>query len=281
MSRMEGRPVVRSPEQLRVHLALEELGWTGFIDEFNAATPRQDQVLSGPVLITTSGTILAGLGRWRSALFGGVPEIHCIEYSLSEDESLQFIIRHHQPQRGWNAFIRIRLALALEYRFQQRALDNMRAGGKYKGSANLPEAQHVDVREDVARVAGVGSRNVSKVKLILQTAHPRLIDALANGTLSIHLAWQWCGLPKAKQLEQFTRYTWERERNKVIRRAIAQPKTNQLGLDLTTLLDALRCQETRQPGSVVVRVRRLRRTVVFIGEDLLAALHSQRGIAPS
>ena len=26
----------------------------------------------------------------------------------------------------------------------------MRAGGKYKGLANLPEAQHIDVRQEIA-----------------------------------------------------------------------------------------------------------------------------------
>jgi hypothetical protein len=62
------------------------------------------------------------------------------------------------------------LALTLESNLQQRALDNMRAGGKYKGSANLPEAQHIDVHEEIARAAGVGERNVGNVRTILQTA---------------------------------------------------------------------------------------------------------------
>ena len=44
MSRLEGRPVVRSPEQLRLHRALEELGWTGVIDEFNDAARLTDPV---------------------------------------------------------------------------------------------------------------------------------------------------------------------------------------------------------------------------------------------
>jgi hypothetical protein len=82
--------------------------------------------------------------------------------------------------REWNAFIRIRLALTLEPYFQKRGLDNMRAGGKYKGSANLPEAQHIDVRQELASAAGVGTRNVSNVKTILRNAHPRLITALLN-----------------------------------------------------------------------------------------------------
>jgi hypothetical protein len=34
----EGRLVVLSPEQLRLHCALEDLGWTGGLDEFNDAT---------------------------------------------------------------------------------------------------------------------------------------------------------------------------------------------------------------------------------------------------
>ena len=37
MSRLEGSPVVRSPQQLRLHRALEEVGWTGVMDDFNEA----------------------------------------------------------------------------------------------------------------------------------------------------------------------------------------------------------------------------------------------------
>jgi hypothetical protein len=58
----------------------------------------------------------------------------------------------------------------------------MRAGGKFKGWANLPEAQHIDVREKIARAAGVDCRNVSNVRTILQTAHPILIGGLKEGT---------------------------------------------------------------------------------------------------
>ena len=146
---------------------------TDVIDEFNDALQLANPSIPEPILIATNGSILAGIGRWRSAIFNGTHELNCIEYQLSEDESLRFIISHHRPQRGWNAFIRIRLALKLEPYFRQRALDNMSAGGKYKGWANLPEAQHIEVRQEVARVAGVGARSV---RTILQTAHPRLID---------------------------------------------------------------------------------------------------------
>ena len=266
----EGRPVVRSPEQLRLHRALSDLGWAGIICELNEAAWLTSASIALPILITTSGTILAGIGGWQSAVHDGRHEINCIEYPLSEEEALQFIISHHQPQPGWNAFVRTCLALKLEPYFRERALDHMRAGGKYKGSANLPEAQHIDVRQEIARAAGVGARNVSNVRTILQTAHMRLKEALRDGTLSINRAIQFCKLNRTKQLEQFIRYSEERATNNVIRQAIGRPKEEKISYDAVIVLDALQQQEARQPGSVAVRFGRHKRTVVLIGQDLLA-----------
>src|ERR1700688_1358412 len=96
----EGRPVVRSPEQLRLHPALEQIGWTGMMDEFNDVARLTKLPVIEPILITTTGTILAGFGRWRLALLQGRHEIHCIEYLISEAESLQFILTHHQTRCG-------------------------------------------------------------------------------------------------------------------------------------------------------------------------------------
>ena len=104
---------------------------------------------------------------------------------LDENESLQFILSNYRSRRAWNAFVRIRLALTLEPSLQQKALDNMRAGGKHKGSATLPDVQRIDVRQQIAAIAGVGARNVSNVKTILQFAHPRIVQALMDGTLTV------------------------------------------------------------------------------------------------
>ncbi len=198
MSRAEARPVVRSPENLRLHRALGEMDLIDVLEELNEAARLNDQSAAEPILITTNGTILAGFGRWRLALLEPRHEVHCIEFPISEEESLLFILNHHKPRRGWNAFVRIRLMLTLEPDLQQRALDNMRAGGKCKGLAHLPEAQHMDVRQQIADAAGDGTRNVSNVKTILKNAHPRLIAALLNGTLSINAAMQFCNVPKAE-----------------------------------------------------------------------------------
>jgi hypothetical protein len=93
MSPLEGSAVVRSPQQLRPHPAFDELGWSG-VDELNNTARLKNQSVPEPILITTNGTILAGFGLWRLAVFERRHELHCIEYPLSEDESLQCILTY-------------------------------------------------------------------------------------------------------------------------------------------------------------------------------------------
>jgi len=275
MSRLEERPVVHSPQQLRLHRALQELGWTGAIGEFNESTRQTNASVPEPVLITTDGTILSGFGRWQLALVEGRQQISCIEYPLNDDESLQFILTQHQTRRGWNDFVRIRLALRLKSSLRQKAMENMRAGGKYKGLANLPDLQRIDVRQEIANIVGVCARNVRNVETILETAHPRLIEALQYGTLRINRAMRFCELPRAEQLERFIRYSEERATNKIIRRAIHQPKEKKASLDAVSVLEALQRHESKEPGSVAVRIGRHKRTVVLVGQNLMTALPSQ------
>src|SRR5262249_5536772 len=271
-----GRPVVRRPEQLRLHPALVEVGWTGGIDDLNDAARLKNQSVPGPVLITTTGTVLSGFGPWRLAVFESREHIECIVYELSEDESLQFILSHHRSRRGWNNFVRIRLALRLEPVLRQKALDNMRAGGKHKGSANLPDLERIDVRQQIAAVAGVSARNVSSVKTILQVAHPRIIEALTEDTLTINRAFQFCKSSRSAQFEEFIRYSTERATAKVIRQSLSQQRKQKSNrADVVEVLDALRRQEMKEPGSIAIRFSASNQSVVLIGRDLLAQSISQ------
>jgi hypothetical protein len=266
ISRLAGRPVVRSPEQLRLHPALVELGWTSVVDELNDAVRLKNQSVPEPILITTNGTILAGFGRWRLAVLEARREIHCIEYPLSEDESLQFIITYHQSRRGWNDFVRICLALKLEASLPQRARDNMSAGGKYKGLTNLSEADRIDARQRVAKRAGTGTGNVDKVKSILRSSHPNIIAALQNGWLSIHRAWLWSKLPKLQQRVEFARFEEERTQRKILQEFL--PKPASVSLDRAQVIEALQRVEAQRPGSIdIIASPRRRRTVVILGQD--------------
>jgi hypothetical protein len=269
MSQQSGRPVIRCPEQLRVHPALVEIGWTGGIDNLNEAVRLKNQSVPEPILITTSGVILSGFGTWRLSVFESREHIECIEYEVNENESLQFILSRHQSRCGWNNFVRIRLALTLEPYLRQKALENMRAGGRHKGLANLPNLERIDVRQEIAAVAGVGARNVSSAKTILKVAHPRIIEALTEDTLTINRALQFCRSPRTGQLEEFIRYSMERATAKVIRQSLLHSKKQKGGTDVMKLLDIVRQQETIQPGSITVRFSEHNRSVLLIGRDFL------------
>ena len=278
INRGEGRAVVRSPQELRIHPALDELGLVDMAGELNRTARLKDQQTYEPILITSSRMILAGFGRWQLAVFESRDEINCIEYTLGDDEALQFMLTHHQARRGWNAFNRIRLALVLEPMLQEQALANMQAGGKYKGSAKLPKAQHIDVREEISHVAGVCARNVSNVRTILEKAHPRILEALRDGFLKINRAVHWCNLPKTKQMEEFIRFVSERGTNKVINRTMDRLAENeQISLDTVTLLDILQEQERLQPGSITLQVASRQRTIVLVGQELFSRTRSLGG----
>lgn len=271
---MHGRSVIRAPKDLHVHPALRELDCWDLANSLNEAERARHHVAT-PILITSERMVLAGFGRWRSALLHGEAEIECIEYALGQESSLKFILSHHKPERGWNRFIRTRLALTLEPSFERDALENMRDGGRYKGSAKLPNAKRIDVRHKIAEIAGVGDRTVSNVKTILTDAHPRLITALADSSLTINIAVGLCKLPRPDQLVVFTQLAEERGVDKVIRRTLARSRKKQPCLDTSSLLAALQLYESRHPGSVVVR-RGPRCTTISVANQLLDEISLRR-----
>ena len=60
------------------------------------------------------------------------------------------------------------------------------------------------------------------------------------------------------------------------RRCLAEPRKAEISLETGTLLDALRSHEELRSGSVVVRIVRQKRTVILVGQDLLAEINSQK-----
>jgi hypothetical protein len=266
--RLQGWSVIRAPQNLRVHPALCDLECTDVADELNEAE-RVKHCVATPILITSDGIILAGFGRWRFALLHDKREISCIEYALGEEESLQFILAYHKPQRGWNAFVRTCLALTLAPYLQRRALKNMQDGGRYKGSAKLPSLQHIDVRREIAEIAGVGARNVSNVKIILKAAHPRLHSALRDGILTINKAVGFCKLPMANQLEAFTQCLEERAIDVEIRHILMRSCTPKPFPDTASVLTALQQYESRFPGSILVTRGRSGRITISASNAVL------------
>lgn len=123
--------------------------------ELNQAVGLQGGSVPEPILITVTGIIISGFRQWHEAVSDGRPQLDCIEYSLSDEQTLEYILVQLRPRRGWNNFTRVRVALELEPHFQRKALANQVAGGKLRGSANLPKAERIEVREEIASIAGV------------------------------------------------------------------------------------------------------------------------------
>src|SRR5450755_4384721 len=89
----DGRTVVRSVQDLRIHPALEETGFCTFLPELQDVARDQDSELpEQPVFVTHNGVILAGFGRWRMAVSRQVPTIECHEYTLTDEDALQFML---------------------------------------------------------------------------------------------------------------------------------------------------------------------------------------------
>jgi hypothetical protein len=195
------QPVARLTELLRTHPAFDEISWQD-IKGLNRAA-RYPQLAHEPLRVTRQGVILSGAGEWRLAIAEKRQYVHCIEHDLDNDQALEFILVHSVPRKGLNDFIRICLALMIEEYLRRKARENMSAARKHKGLTNLPNLAPIDVRRSIANVAGTGTGNVDKVRVIREKSHPNIIRALQEGSLSIHRAWTWCRLSETDQLEVF------------------------------------------------------------------------------
>jgi len=85
----------------------------------------------------------------------GRQTILCLEYDLTDEEALRWLIQSHRPSRGLNSYSRALLALDLEPCLQERERAKQQAGGQSKGSSHLTEAHRMDVRSEIALIAGV------------------------------------------------------------------------------------------------------------------------------
>jgi hypothetical protein len=150
-------------------------------------------------VITRDRTVVDGYARWQLARQQGRGTVLCTEYDLSEEDSLRWLVQSRRPQRGVNAYTRIILALDAEPFLKDEAQANLRLAGK--GSSNLTNLRRLDVRSQVAAIAGVSTGNVTKVKQLRKSVDPAIERAVRDGEISIHRAWLWSYDPQSQQLE--------------------------------------------------------------------------------
>jgi len=217
----EDRLVHRPATALRPHPVYLEL-----CGPIGAARVRRLSQHAGairePLLITTNGTILDGHVRWRVAMEQHQRRLPCIEYDLTEEGALHFLLARHHSSEGFNAFCRIVVALRLEPYYRE-PIARWRSVNRTKAHAsNLTNLDHVDVRAEIARVADVSTGNVTKVKQLLETVIPEIREQLRRGEVKIHRAWQWGHLSAKQQREALWKHQHRGDIRQTIRRLIAQ-----------------------------------------------------------
>jgi len=148
-------------------------------------------IFDQPLLITKEGIIIDGHARWLAAKEFGLKEIPCLEIDLSLDETLVRIVSE-VPKSSWLvSFVRVEFAFSSTGKLREKGRLNQKLGGHQKGLSNLTEADRVNTRDEVARIARVSAGTVTKVQQILSCAMAsQVMIALRSGEVSIHFAWK-------------------------------------------------------------------------------------------
>jgi hypothetical protein len=232
-----------------------------------------------PIVTTQGGMIVDGYARWELARRQGRQTILCLEYDLTDEEALRWLIQSHRPSRGLNSYSRVLLALDLEPCLQEWARANQQAGGQSKGSSHLTEAQRLDVRSEVAALAGVSTGNVTKVKQLRKAAHPRVEQAVRTGEISIHRAWQWSRLSPQQQSRELEEYQSRKGTNQTSRRLIQKhvarmSPTQLIPPSLGDLLKPIVPDRSAVLDSIVVTEVDAPGSIAYLTQDALSTLRS-------
>jgi len=254
--------------------ALEEQGELGF---------------SHPLLITQDKFIIDGYARWELAKRKGRPTLRCVEYDLTEQQALKWLIQTHRPSQGLSDFIRIELALDLELYFHEKAVLNQQVGGRCKGLSKLTAAERVNSRREVARFAQLSVGNVHKVKYILEHACSPLKEAARTREISINLADKWSHEPDAKQHEHLRLMRIERGIRRKARHLVAaelarvapsKPDEQVIRLpDFVTLVNQLTTiapERSKEFDTIEVKLVGGPGRAIFVTEELIHALTPQQ-----
>lgn len=270
----------RRVDELRPHPSYSRHRLAVSASQLSALAALNDQTLEEPIVITRDGLIIDGYARVEWARTQGRTTILCIEYDRTEEEALQDLLLRHRGSNRLNAFSRILLARELEPWLRKKALANQTTGGQDKGSSKLTEAERVDVTAKIAAAAEVSVGNLSKVKQLLTTAIPNLVQALRTGEVSIHAAWLLSKKPAASQRYELALPACMRNIKKDMRILASRhrAKTPPPVPDAGSLFRRLSAVESGHDGSILVFVSSARGRAVCVTKELLLELSERKDL---
>jgi hypothetical protein len=276
-----GHLVTLHPDELHPHPSYTRHSLTVHAYQLSAVAELGDLAFRDPLITTQDHIILDGFARWTLARLQGRSTLECIQYEMSESEALQNLLQRHRRSSGLNDFIRICLALELEPFLKSKGRAKQQAGGQNKGSSTLTEAARVDVRKEIARIAGVSVGNVTKVKQLTTNPHSDIIKALREKELSIHRAWLWSKLPPEEQQEQLWLHQSKKGIRKTIRHLLSPhlPKTAPRALSVSDLIKLVSALQSGSLDSIKVVPINIPGKIVLVTEELFRSLDAQEALA--
>jgi len=235
--------------------------------------------LKDPLLVTREGIVIDGYARRELAERQGISTLCCVEFDVDEDEALRRILNHHRRSSGWNDYNRIRMASELRTVARTRARSNQQAGGQFKGSSKLTEAEKVSVQREIANAAGVSEGSVTKVDQ-LQSVHRELLAALQSGEIRIHRAWLWRTLTQERQREQLRLHRLKRDLREKAKTLISKHRVEMSDPSLTIgdlnyvaeRLSALPSRELGESEPVVIGLIDVPGKGVFLTKELFQSV---------
>jgi len=212
--------------KLRPHPSYARLGISISSSKLNVLLELGEDAFLVPLLVTSNGYVIDGYARLEVARLQGRATVECVEYDISEEEALRRLLLCHGPSPGLPPFTRIAMARGLTKSLKEKAFQHQQAGGRGKGSSKLAETERVDVRKEIARIAGVSVGSLTHALDVLRTAEPEILQALYLGEIKIDRAWRWCKAPHSCQRENLRLYRRNRGMERVAEKLIARQIRN-------------------------------------------------------
>jgi hypothetical protein len=116
--------VAHRVDELRPHPSYVRHQLSVSASQFSALAALGSLAFREPIVVTRNLTIVDGYARFQLVQHQKRETLLCLEYDLTEEEALRWLIQSHRPSWGLNAFSRVLLVLDLEPFLQERALAN-------------------------------------------------------------------------------------------------------------------------------------------------------------
>ena len=165
-------------------------------------------------LITWNGVIVDGHTRYEICKNFNIP-FKTVEKSFeNEDAAVEWIMFNQLARRNLNDVQRGRIALKLKESIAARAKEKQYQGtNQYSLSADLPEASEpIDTRKELAKIAGIGERTLSKIEKVDKEAPAPIREAMGKSI----------SIDKAAKLNTALKDTPEAERDNEAKRLLAE-----------------------------------------------------------